>query len=1544
MIVKTLLQQISSAIFFVCAFFYATGIAAQGNPPTISNTGTAAINYQEGSTPVTLSSNIIIEDSDSQNMLLATFSFGGNYQSDQDTLVINQTENIKAHFDETSGTLRLLSLSANQGVSIAQMRAAMASVGYSLTTDNPSSRSVTVNISVTDLEGNQSNTASRTVNVSNTNDAPVISSSTTSSENISNDDKRIFDDVEITDPDNEQMSRVEIEIVEGFNSPEDRLFIRGNDGNLNIDEDTPQKIVLSGASEIRTYENVIRNFFYGHQPIFTFRTVGVRRINLRVFDSNNEASNTISRIFVVQPILGPRINLPPSLNNFSVTTNEDSEYTFSNPNDEDFVDNFNDPNGSSLGGIIISALPKVGTLLLNGNPINNQDIINRTLITPDQISNLAYKPPVGFNGTDEFGWNATDGSNFAANPAKVFVQVLPVNQLPELSLPTNADVEEDTATPISGISLTDPDQDEMRVRVSVSDGSLFLTPKAVEDELVDFISGTNNGESDIVFTGPVELVAFALSGLIYQPDDGFSGDDQLNVEVDDNNGGTASGNIAINILIINDAPVLANIENNAAEFEENEEPIRVTNTLTVTDEESNQINSATITITEGYAGEEDVLSFNASDGVTGNYSEGTLTLTGNANPSVYQNILRTVSYVNTSENPSAENRVISFTVTDNGTPNATSQPVNRTIEISPENDAPVLANLEEAPISYDILDNDPVAITNALTITDVDNDNLNSATIAFEDGYDEGNDQLSLTAQIGNITAEWDEDDGVLTLSGGGTKAQYQQAIRGITYQRNGDEDDEDESKLISITVSDGIDESNTLNREIIIITNDPPVVSSFSKTIDEDEALGFVTEDFPYEDPDNGPSTGLQSIAITSLPSNGVLVVAEDTITAEDMENSNNSFGVSADQISVLQYIPNPNFSGSDSFGWNAFDGAEYAEEDAQVNITITAQPDAPIPTDFTVSTQEDQSFAFTAEQFTNAATDPDGDALTSIVIRTIPENGTLRLNNINLPANSELSLQEIGNLSYLPNENFNGQDAFTWSASDGSVLSEQSAQVVINISPLNDPPIINSFTKAIGENEVAYTFAASDFTENYLDIENTPLNFIQITSLPNNGSLLLNGSAVEAGALINAENISSLTYQAAEDQEVGIISFGWNASDGANLAAEGARVTIIIGTGVTNFSISTNEDTEYNFNLSLFANNYGNPNAQMQNIRIEALPINGSLLLNGENVNVDQEIEADAINQLTYIPNENYFGEDSLVWNANGGDAYAPVPAQVLITIASVNDLPVIEPVANFTLLAGESSEALAINISDLETEAADLTVTATSSDNAIIPNDQITLGGSGANRTLSLTANDETRGEVVITVTVSDGEAQAQQQFTVSVVPYLINLAVQDVLDLCPEQEETISLDITGGEAPYTLETECDQENCELVFSDGSVTLSPSVTTTFYLTVVDANNIRSNVDTLTVNINDCTNLTLDIPSAFTPDGDQVNDLWEIENIQYANNVVVEVFNRYGESVFRSEGYQQPWDGTQGSAMMAVGTYYYVINVDGGLQSYKGSVTILR
>ena len=96
--------------------------------------------------------------------------------------------------------------------------------------------------------------------------------------------------------------------------------------------------------------------------------------------------------------------------------------------------------------------------------------------------------------------------------------------------------------------------------------------------------------------------------------------------------------------------------------------------------------------------------------------------------------------------------------------------------------------------------------------------------------------------------------------------------------------------------------------------------------------------------------------------------------------------------------------------------------------------------------------------------------------------------------------------------------------------------------------------------------------------------------------------------------------------------------------------------------------------------------------------------------------------------------------------------------------------------------------------------------------------------------------------------------------------------------------------------------------------------------------------------VSVIDCPDQELSIPSAFTPDGDGVNDEWVVGNIFTYESNVVEIYDRYGNRLFRSEGYSQPWDGRYEGKELPVGTYYYTITLDGGVAHYKGSVTILK
>ncbi|NCI50360.1 gliding motility-associated C-terminal domain-containing protein [Sediminibacterium roseum] len=84
---------------------------------------------------------------------------------------------------------------------------------------------------------------------------------------------------------------------------------------------------------------------------------------------------------------------------------------------------------------------------------------------------------------------------------------------------------------------------------------------------------------------------------------------------------------------------------------------------------------------------------------------------------------------------------------------------------------------------------------------------------------------------------------------------------------------------------------------------------------------------------------------------------------------------------------------------------------------------------------------------------------------------------------------------------------------------------------------------------------------------------------------------------------------------------------------------------------------------------------------------------------------------------------------------------------------------------------------------------------------------------------------------------------------------------------------------------------------------------------------------------------------PNAFSPNGDAINDTWEIPLLaSLYPDCVVEIFNRLGQPVFRSVGYGKTWDGRFKGIDQPVGTYYYVIKPRSDLPPIGGSVTIVR
>ncbi|MEX8548799.1 MAG: gliding motility-associated C-terminal domain-containing protein [Mucilaginibacter sp.] len=84
--------------------------------------------------------------------------------------------------------------------------------------------------------------------------------------------------------------------------------------------------------------------------------------------------------------------------------------------------------------------------------------------------------------------------------------------------------------------------------------------------------------------------------------------------------------------------------------------------------------------------------------------------------------------------------------------------------------------------------------------------------------------------------------------------------------------------------------------------------------------------------------------------------------------------------------------------------------------------------------------------------------------------------------------------------------------------------------------------------------------------------------------------------------------------------------------------------------------------------------------------------------------------------------------------------------------------------------------------------------------------------------------------------------------------------------------------------------------------------------------------------------------VPNTFTPNGDGINDTWNIKYLNTYADGTVEVFNRYGNKVYFSVGYPVPWDGRFKGIDLPVSTYYYIINPKQGRKILSGWVTIIR
>ncbi|HOM37088.1 MAG TPA: choice-of-anchor L domain-containing protein [Bacteroidales bacterium] len=141
-------------------------------------------------------------------------------------------------------------------------------------------------------------------------------------------------------------------------------------------------------------------------------------------------------------------------------------------------------------------------------------------------------------------------------------------------------------------------------------------------------------------------------------------------------------------------------------------------------------------------------------------------------------------------------------------------------------------------------------------------------------------------------------------------------------------------------------------------------------------------------------------------------------------------------------------------------------------------------------------------------------------------------------------------------------------------------------------------------------------------------------------------------------------------------------------------------------------------------------------------------------------------------------------------------------------------------------------------------------------------------------------------------------------------------------------------TGGLSPYIYRVN------NRIYNDSIIeNLPPGL---FTIKSIDSNNCSS--DEISVSISDSELECLIIPNAFTPNGDGINDTWEIQNIELYQDVTIQVYNRWGQIVYETCSPSQKWDGTSNSHPLPSGTYLYIIFLNNGKHKIQGSVSILK
>jgi hypothetical protein len=476
-----------------------------------------------------------------------------------------------------------------------------------------------------------------------------------------------------------------------------------------------------------------------------------------------------------------------------------------------------------------------------------------------QPPDLVYTPSADYLGSDQFTFKARDDDK-DSEAALITLRVVPLGVAPTVTASPGCTEYLEQGRPVAvdrELTLFDPDDNQLdraTVRINPKYFQAGDDLRFTDQNGISSSYDADAGVLSLIGTAPVEAYLAALRSVEYRNDAVANPAKTKSIEFIVNDAGLDSARAIKQICITaeNDPPVGETSEGGLV-YVENDGPVPVDGGFVVGDPDSASLESATIEfvphvsqpvdengdpvgppiVTDTFAPAEDELVFVDQRGITGSYDDvnGVLTMRGLASLADYEAAIRSVTYENSSEDPSEATRRLQFQVTDDA--GASSTTVRRDAFITAIEDAPEVTTSK----GWTYYTGKPTLVDPDLTAFDLDDRELEAAEIRIADGFVAG-DVLEYVDQLG-IGGDYDPGAGVLTLKGEAPVADYETALRSVAYYHDGTPTG---SRTVEFVAYDG--EVWSAGATKVVEINDQPVLEPSREPLVYTPGQGFVPVD----------------------------------------------------------------------------------------------------------------------------------------------------------------------------------------------------------------------------------------------------------------------------------------------------------------------------------------------------------------------------------------------------------------------------------------------------------------------------------------------------------------------------------------------------------------------------------------------------------------------------------------------------------------------------------------------------------------------------